>query len=94
MRPRSEARTALLASAMALTAHASAVTWKDMAMHAGVPPSIAKATAENMARAGELAVVGSRQVEGSIKPMRLYRPATLSRQTELVNVMRAWPTLQ
>lgn len=94
MRPRSDARAALLASALALTPHAGAVTWRDVGAHAGLAPAVAKRTFENMVRAGELMPVGERKVEGAIRPMRTCRPASMPRSAELTSVMRTWPTIQ
>lgn len=94
MRPRGQARAALLASASALAVLGGAVTWRDMAAHAGVPERQARETAREMARAGELRVIGTRRVDGVNRPMRLYTVARPPRQLELFTIMAGWPTIQ
>ena len=71
-RPRGEVRQAI---AQAAQSQARCFTWQDLAQHAGVGFAAARETVRNMARAGELMVVGELRVDGVRRPMVHYAPA-------------------
>jgi hypothetical protein len=70
MRPRGELRLALVDVAR-VQGHGGS-TWKGMAHAAQVGLAAARATVLNMARAGELVVVGQVREPGVCRPMNLY----------------------
>lgn len=71
MKPRGPARQALR---RALEQVGAPLTWRSMAVFTQVGFRTARATADNMHRAGELAVVGAVREPGACRPMRLYAP--------------------
>lgn len=75
MRPPGEVRQAMLQAALTLTRDGlGGATFKQMAVCAKVGFSAARLTADNLARAGQLVVIGLHRVEGVNRPMRLYAP--------------------
>lgn len=96
MRPRGDIRQALSRAAWALaTERPQGCTWRDLASRAQVGFAAARQTAKDMARAGELRVVGAARVEGAMRPMNLYAPAQETRAAgdnvpALAGVLSAW----
>lgn len=93
MRPRGEVRGALASAAGELVqVIGRGVTWRELAQHTQVGWECAKRTADNMAAAGELAVVGTVRVEGSNRPMRAYAPpaATAPVDDALAEILVGW----
>lgn len=91
MRPPGEIRLALRSAALELGD--SGGTWRDMAQQACVGFEHAKQTARDMARAGELVVMGEARVPGVCRPMVLYAPAgepSASAGSALGEVVRCW----
>lgn len=71
MRPAGEIRQALLSAA---EAYPQGATWRQLGQAACVGFEAARITCDNLARAGELAVLGTLQVPGCPRPMRRYAP--------------------
>jgi hypothetical protein len=93
MRPRGEVRDVLASAAGELVQMAGrGVTWRELAQHTQVGWECAKRTADNMAAAGELAVVGTVRVDGCNRPMRAYAPATAPPPADdsLAEVITGW----
>lgn len=68
-------------------------TWRELAELACVGREAARRTADNMARAGELAIVGVRREPGVCRPMRLYAPQEMPESAavcELERAVRGW----
>lgn len=89
MRPRGEIRQALSDVAHEV----GRGTWRTYAARACVGFSAAKQTVRDMARAGELEVVGTQAVPGVCRPMLVYAPATKQMQAEgdpLAQIVRCW----
>ena len=70
-RPRSPVRVALL-QVFDHGVGDQRLTWRAMAAKAGVGFDVARRTAEAMAGAGQLVVVGTVREPGVCRPMRLY----------------------
>lgn len=73
-RPRGEIRTALAGAAQALHAECGGATWRQMAARACVGYDKARATVQDMRRAGELQPVDTVPVPGARRPMVRYAP--------------------
>lgn len=68
-------------------------TWRALAHRAGVGLDAARQTVLNMARAGELTVIGHGRVTGVNRPMTLYVPAVAAMEPAkdaLHSVVRCW----
>lgn len=78
MRPRGEPRQALWRVAEQLGGDAR-VTWKCLAVQAGVGFAVARQTVRNMAAAGQFNPVGTARMAGVCRPMTLYSPAVPER---------------
>jgi hypothetical protein len=94
MRPRGEIRQAISDAAYTLKEQGGG-TFRDLAQLACVGYQAAEATAKNMARAGELAVVGKVRVPNVRRPMNKYAPAEqgenwITGATSLSRVMQGW----
>lgn len=95
-RPAGEVRQALRQAAASLAASAEGCTWRDAALAARVGFAAARRTMANMASAGELERVGTRQVPGVCRPMTLYAPAERARRASfalgapLAQVLASW----
>lgn len=100
MRPRLEVRAVVADAARELVSQGRVgVTWREVAHHTQVAAGIARETFKNMARAGELARVGTAAQAGARRPMTLYAPATQPATAEgddvppllvLDDVLRGW----
>lgn len=92
MRPRGEARQAIADAAKALKAEQGAATWRELSARARVGFDLGHDTVRNMARSGELAVVGRSQLAGSGHWCKLYEPAPPGPQLglDLERMLRAW----
>ncbi len=96
MRPPGEIRAALTLAAAQLNAEngASGASWREMAERANVGYLAARRTAENMERAGVLAVVAHDKRAHSRKWVKLYAPgsrwATEATSQDLHAVMARW----
>jgi hypothetical protein len=89
-RPRGQFR-AVIGQAFAQFGERGA-TWRDAAERSGVAWSAAKYTVRDMARAGELAVVGAVQVQGIRRPMLAYVAVDppSAPGADLAEVIRGW----
>lgn len=75
MRPRGEIRLALGQAAVQLVASgAPGATWRSLAEQAGVGYDLARRTAVNMVRSGDLVVVGEEVVPGANRKANLLAP--------------------
>jgi hypothetical protein len=97
MRPRGEIRQALAQAATELARDRDGATWRDLAERACVGYLVARRTVENMARAGELQLVGHEKRAHSRRWVALYAPqqhanfATAATAVEgLAGVIRSW----
>ncbi len=99
MRPRGEVRQAVAAAAWSLAEVRGAFTFRDVAAHSQVGYEKTRETLKDMARAGELLVVGETRAAGVSRPLNLYRPAepVASRasgagadMSHLVQAVRRW----
>jgi hypothetical protein len=75
MRPRGEVRQAIGRAVEQFDA-SRAFTWRDVAHSACVGLEAARHTVQNMARCGELLVVGETPVPGVRRPMVCYVPVS------------------
>jgi hypothetical protein len=96
-RPAGEIRQALASAAERLAQEVDGVTWRDLAAAAQVGCLAARRTVENMARAGDLEVIGSTKRAHSRRWMKLYAPApkresnfATSSTSALDGVVRGW----
>lgn len=82
MRPRGEIRAAMDAAVSTVPVAepgVQGVTWRDLAQLACVGFDAARRTADNIAAAGELIVIGHRRVPGANRPMKVFaRPGAAS----------------
>lgn len=98
MRPRGEIRDVLASAARTLLQqHGQPVTWRDLAVQAQVGFTAARDTVRNMARAGDLRLVGTVRRPGACRPMASYVPVTAgdchpdaAGLETLVTLMRTW----
>ena len=100
MRPRGDIRMALGAAAAEFGR--AGATWRDMAVRTCVGFDVARQTARDMARAGELLVVGEHRASGVNRPMVRYALAPgfeaadagavagAASAAELAAVVRCW----
>ena len=72
MRPAGDVRTALLIACMELSASGHGATLRELAQRACVGLDSARRTVDNMARAGQLCVSGSRCVSYRNRPVAEY----------------------
>jgi len=72
MRPAGDIRQALRQAAERLAQQQDGVTWRELAEAAQVGYTAARATVDNMARAGELPVIGQAKRAHSRRWMTLY----------------------
>ncbi len=75
MRPAGEIRLALRDAAVVLS---SGFTYRDLAMRAGVGYEAARQTVKDMVKAGEFQRVDAKPVQGSKRPLSVYRFAANS----------------
>jgi hypothetical protein len=98
VRPRGEVRMALMQAVERLVAVQGAVTWRQAAEAAQVGYEAARRTMDNMARAGELKIVGSDKPAGSTQWQSLFEPNDADTPQAwggieaLASVMRTFPT--
>lgn len=90
MRPRGDCRRAIGSAAHAL----GRGTWRDLATAASVGFDVARRTAENMVRDGQLVRAGTVSAPGASRPMTVYAPAAQPDGgcdgAALVAVVRCW----
>jgi hypothetical protein len=93
MRPRGEIREAIDMAAQRPEL-VDAVTFVDLACLARVGFSAAKSTCQDMAKAGDLVPVGTRQVPGIKRPLRTYkhRSRVQASADPLASALRCWVT--
>jgi hypothetical protein len=94
-RPPGEVREALAIAARDLALEQGGATWRELARHAGVGYAAARQTAYNMLRAGALAVLERRRVQGSRRPVLVLVPTTLDGgsmppHAELADALNTW----
>ncbi|MEC5213302.1 hypothetical protein RCH06_001848 [Polaromonas sp. CG_9.5] len=82
MRPRSEEATALLQTALRLSAAGRGVTLAELAAHAQVGKASARVLVPKLKRRGQLRIVGLRRVTYRNRPVAEYAPA-LTEATQL-----------
>ena len=96
MRPRGDVRAAMMGAARSLAGEGVAgMTYRDLAARGCVGFDAASVTIKNMAKAGELVGVGTRQVPGIRRPLRTYRLGDGQRVQSghhLAEAMRGWVT--
>lgn len=75
MRPRSEEATALLETALRLSAAGRGVTLAELAAHSQVGKASARVLVPKLKRRGQLRIVGLRRVTYRNRPVAEYAPA-------------------
>lgn len=86
---------ALAAAAAELTRESGGATWREMAIRACVGFTVARDTTRNMARAGELVVLGRRCASGTNRPAVVFASGQLDESASdtgvsLGAVLGAW----
>lgn len=78
MRPAGDIRAALrkAADSLAPVVANDGMTYLDMACRGCVGREVARSTVKDMVKAGELAPVGARKVDGIKRPLRTYLPVS------------------
>lgn len=101
MRPPGDIRQALASTAAAIVPTQGPASWRDLAVASGVGYTAARQTVENMARAGDLAVLGTQRRPHSRRPVNVYAPADRTTRpaaaadssAALAGVMQVWVQL-
>ena len=94
-RPHGPIRQAIDSVGRQLTAERGGFTWHDVAAIAGVGWDMAKHTVHNMARDGQLTVLGEASVPWARRPMLRYaasapQPAQATPGADLEEAIRRW----